>query len=419
MSNQPSPRIGDNIKYRIIDNGNSSSVLLPSTSTSTLTFSPNLNKHSHIIIPITPPTPSSFSQPPQPTPQNSITLPNNTQSSTLTIFGISSVILTTLCFLVYYARNLFVFLDAIRDVGGVLGAVIFTLSYLFSALPFAIFSIYIPLSLSAAFMYGYLIGMLTITTGSFFGACFGFWVTRKFARRWIEDRIRESEKLSNIMDTLGPHTFKITLGMRFLPIPFGLQNALCAMTNISMQQFMLSTAIGLLPENLLLAYFGGSVRDVAELNADEPITGSSFQKVLLVIALLLGVAIFFVGRRFLLPSSTEAPRKKHRRASSSSITHPKIVKNSLKGEKRKLKGEKGENDSGTEADDELHYENNEAVNKLQKLEDNIYIHTQSSQIINSNSSSSGGGLIESVGSPHILKLESKQIQDVFINKSQI
>jgi uncharacterized membrane protein YdjX (TVP38/TMEM64 family) len=130
------------------------------------------------------------------------------------------VILLSMCFIIYYARHLFYFLELVQELG-LLGNIIFVLSYLPTSLPFAFISYYIPLTVSGGFIYGYFLGFLTVTAGSTLSACVGFWIARKFCRSWIEERIKSSARLSALMPALEVHAFKIALIMRFLPLPIG------------------------------------------------------------------------------------------------------------------------------------------------------------------------------------------------------
>lgn len=198
----------------------------------------------------------------------------------------------------YYARNLFSFLDSVQDLG-LLGNLIFIFSYLPTGLPFAFVSFYIPLTLSGGFIYGYTLGFLTITIGSVSSACFGFWIARHFCRGWIEERIKASARLSSLMPALEEHAFKITLVMRFLPLPFGLQNGLCAVTNITPHMFFVASVIGLIPENTLLLYFGHSFRSIGELASGDIGSFSISQQIMLVVAALAGVVSIIFGRRVL------------------------------------------------------------------------------------------------------------------------
>jgi len=54
--------------------------------------------------------------------------------------------------------------------------------------------------------------------------------------------------------------------MRLSPIPYGLQNSLFAVTDISYQKFIFSTWIGLLPFQLLWTHFGTTM---ASLSSEE------------------------------------------------------------------------------------------------------------------------------------------------------
>jgi len=220
-----------------------------------------------------------------------------------------SIILFSMCFILYYARHLFSFLDSVQELG-LLGNLIFIFSYLPTGLPFAFMSYYIPLTLSGGFIYGYFLGFLTVTIGSVSSACFGFWVARHFCRSWVEDRIKSSSRLSSLMPALEVHAFKITLVMRFLPLPFGLQNGLCAMTNITPYMFFIASIIGLLPENSLLLYFGHSFRSIGELASGGFGSFSVFQKAMLVVALAVGIVSAFFGKKVLYALSLKSKNNK-------------------------------------------------------------------------------------------------------------
>lgn len=215
------------------------------------------------------------------------------------------VFLASMAFIVYYASNLLTFLDFIKKLG-MIGNLIFIVSYFPAGLPFALVSYYIPLSLSAGFLYGYYLGFATTMIGSVSSGMFGFWITRAFCRAWIEEKIKASARLSALLLSMEVHSFKITLMLRLLPLPFGLQNGLCAMTSITPPMYLLASAIGLLPENVLLIYFGNSFESITELARGDFGSISIYEKVFLGVALLVTAIIVLVGRRMLDATLTEA-----------------------------------------------------------------------------------------------------------------
>lgn len=202
-----------------------------------------------------------------------------------------------MAFIVYYAKNLVKFLDDIKELG-FLGNLIMILSYFPAGLPFALVSYYVPLSLSAGFIYGPFKGIATTMVGSVSSGVFGFWVTRAFCRAWIEEKIKSSARLSALLLSMEVHSFKITLMLRFLPLPFGLQNGLCAMTSITPQMYLIASIIGLLPENILLIYFGNGLGEISEIAKGDK-SGSYSSKILLVVAILVTVIIVVLGRKML------------------------------------------------------------------------------------------------------------------------
>eukprot|EP01111_Echinosteliopsis_oligospora_P003447 TRINITY_DN1544_c1_g1_i2.p1 TRINITY_DN1544_c1_g1~~TRINITY_DN1544_c1_g1_i2.p1 ORF type:complete len:353 (+),score=85.61 TRINITY_DN1544_c1_g1_i2:71-1129(+) len=244
--------------------------------------------------------PSSSSSSPTFSPA-SVTLLPSPRSPPRNVVSMVTYTLATvaiMAFILYYARNLFYFLEYVKSLG-LFGNIIIIASYIPTGMPFAFMSYYIPLSLSSGFMYGYYLGIITTMFGSVLSAFLGFWITRRFCRSWVEQRMNESRRLGSIKATLEGHAFKITFIMRFLPLPFGLQNGLCAMTNITPSMFILASFIGLLPENILLIYFGYSFDSIGELARGNFGHVSIYQKILLVSAILGGIGLVVFGKRFI------------------------------------------------------------------------------------------------------------------------
>lgn len=219
-------------------------------------------------------------------------------SYTIKVFAYVLVFLTSMGFIVYYAKNLQHFLEHIKDLG-LVGNLILIISYLPAGLPFAFVSYYIPLSLSAGFLYGYALGIVTTMIGSVSSGVFGFWIARTFCREWIQEKIKSSARLSALLIAMEVHSFKITLMVRFLPLPFGLQNGLCAMTSISPPMYLLASIIGLLPENVLLIYFGSSFESISELARGDFGQISILEKIFLVVAVVVTALIVLLGRQML------------------------------------------------------------------------------------------------------------------------
>ncbi|GAM26313.1 hypothetical protein SAMD00019534_094880, partial [Acytostelium subglobosum LB1] len=256
------------------------------------TLSPNnILLHSNNTLP-------NINTPTTPTP----TTTTSSSNITTTLLLLTTTVTLIACIL-YFSKNLLSFLEMVENLG-LMGNVIFVLSYLPTGIPLALFSLYIPLTFSAGFVYGFMHGLITVMVGSVLSAAAGFWLTRKISLRWFESKIESSQRLSSLRSMVEHHPFKIIIIMRMLPIPFGLQNGLCAMTRISFSTFIYSSAIGLVPENSLFVYIGTTLKTISDITGDNKNPFSYYQQILLVFAIIGGIVLSVVGKRLLHSSSS-------------------------------------------------------------------------------------------------------------------
>ncbi|KAF2075126.1 hypothetical protein CYY_003561 [Polysphondylium violaceum] len=225
--------------------------------------------------------------------------PSSSSSSfCLTLSIIVAVVVIFAC-IFYFSNHLVSFLEFVKELG-FLGNIILVVSFLPTGIPLAIFSYYIPLTLSSGFIYGFFYGFLTVALGSALSASFGFWITRKVSLKWFENKIESSPKLSNLRRKVEQHPFKIIITMRLLPIPFGLQNGLCAMTRISYSSFIYSSIIGLSLENCLIAYIGSTIKTMTDITSNGHKNAfSSFQQIILVVGIVGGILLTCLSKKFL------------------------------------------------------------------------------------------------------------------------
>ncbi|KAL6076595.1 hypothetical protein QOT17_002717 [Balamuthia mandrillaris] len=189
---------------------------------------------------------------------------------------------------------------------GIWGRVIFVVAFVVVAFPFV--TGYVVLALGSGFLYGIWQATLIMVVGANIGACLAFFACRKLLRGWTLRQVRKSAKLSAIFDALGENGLKIAFLIRFVPVPFGLQNmVLASSAAIPFWRFMLGTALGLLPEQVAGAYFGKTARKLSDIIDGKMELGTT-QKVLLgvdaAMVVLLIVVIVYVGRRALKTLST-------------------------------------------------------------------------------------------------------------------
>ena len=90
---------------------------------------------------------------------------------------------------------------------------------------------YIILNMAAGYLYGMLRGQAVVSVSVAIGFTIGFVVCRCCMREWAGQYIASSPALLAMTKVVeGPHGFKVILLTRLTPIPFGLQNALFAVS---------------------------------------------------------------------------------------------------------------------------------------------------------------------------------------------
>jgi len=120
------------------------------------------------------------------------------------------------------------------------------------------------LTVAAGLLFGVPVGVLVTTTGANIGACSAFLVGRTIAREPIARKIAGSPKFAAIDEAVSRDGFKIVLLLRLSPIlPFNILNYALGLTKVSFRDYALASLIGMLPEILVLVYFGSVARSLA------------------------------------------------------------------------------------------------------------------------------------------------------------
>lgn len=147
---------------------------------------------------------------------------------------------------------------------------IFTLCFTIVSLPFMWG--YIIFNLAAGYFHGFLYGLLVVMFSVAFGTFVNHFVCKYYfsacALNFMKSR-NDYAKIQAILNVLnGPTGVKIIALLRLTPIPFGIQNALVAISNMPIRQYMLSSTMGLLPTQALNCYLGSNFRSIQQLTND-------------------------------------------------------------------------------------------------------------------------------------------------------
>lgn len=128
-----------------------------------------------------------------------------------------------------------------------------------------------PLTLSAGYLFGLPLGCALALSAGTTGACIGFFLSRTFLRPQIEQMIVENETLMNINKAVEQEGFKIIFLLRLSPLlPFALSNYVFGLSNCSLVDFVLATALGFAPGTCAFVYLATTARSVVSEGASEP-----------------------------------------------------------------------------------------------------------------------------------------------------
>lgn len=162
------------------------------------------------------------------------------------------------------------------------------------------------ITLATGFIYGVVIGTVTVSIGSTLGATAAFLAGRTLARDWVADRIANSAKFQAIDEAVARQGFKIVLLTRLSPVfPFNLLNYAFGLTRVRLRDYVLASWIGMLPGTVMYVYIGATAKSLSLLASGE-IEGGWQQQALFVVGLLATVAVTITITRIARRALNEA-----------------------------------------------------------------------------------------------------------------
>jgi uncharacterized membrane protein YdjX (TVP38/TMEM64 family) len=152
--------------------------------------------------------------------------------------------------------------EAIRGAGAA-GVAIFAVAYVAATVLLLPGSV---LTAGAGFAYGPIWGTLLVSPVSVAAATLAFVLGRTVARGWIARRIAGNPRFAAVDEAIGESGFKIVLLLRLSPLfPFNLLNYALGLTRLSLRDYVVSSALGMLPGTILYVYLGSLVTSASEL----------------------------------------------------------------------------------------------------------------------------------------------------------
>jgi len=153
--------------------------------------------------------------------------PNN--PSCLSVSACSACVVTVACVFIVLSQDYIKYvLMSLEHSGIVVSFVVFLM--LFMAVSFPLTWGYILLKISAGYLFGFLGGLLVIISCATFGITVAHVTIRTFFRDIVYSRLISSSMRYVISVVESEHGFRVIVLARLTPIPFGLQNALFAVS---------------------------------------------------------------------------------------------------------------------------------------------------------------------------------------------
>ncbi len=147
------------------------------------------------------------------------------------------------------------------------------------------------LSIGAGFLFGVVLGTVTVSIGSVLGATAAFVVGRTLLRSSVEQMIAGQPVFAALDRAVGREGFKIVLLVRLSPVlPYNLLNYALGLTPVRLFDFVLASWIGMLPATTAYVYFGSTLANLAEIDGARPTAGTG-QRVLYVLGLVATVFV--------------------------------------------------------------------------------------------------------------------------------
>ncbi len=154
------------------------------------------------------------------------------------------------------------FVEWVR-VKGAAAAVVFAVTYIVAAVLLLPGSV---LTLGAGYVYGAVWGTLIVVPASIAAALISFLTTRRVGRAWVANRAAGNQKFEALDRAIEHAGFKITLLVRLSPIfPFGVLNYALGLTTVTVRDYVLASALGMLPGTIAYVYLGSLVTSATDL----------------------------------------------------------------------------------------------------------------------------------------------------------
>lgn len=209
--------------------------------------------------------------------------------------AVLACILTAVCFssvalVRQYLKDLLLWVEGLDSA---VGALLFIVGLIIVSFPCSWG--YIVLNVAAGYLYGFVLGLGLVMVGVLIGTFVAHLVCKRLLTDWVLNKIGNSEQLSAVIRVVeGGSGLKVVALSRLTPIPFGLQNAVFSITDVSLPNYLVASSVGLLPTQLLNSYLGTTLRTMEDVIAEQSVSGYLVFSLQIVIS--IGLMFYVVHR---------------------------------------------------------------------------------------------------------------------------
>jgi uncharacterized membrane protein YdjX (TVP38/TMEM64 family) len=119
-----------------------------------------------------------------------------------------------------------------------------------------------PMMITGGLVFGPVWGTLYNITGTFLGGSATYFLGRLLGRDFVRHLL--GDRLKKVEARIARRGFWSLVGIRFLPIPYPLVNYTAALAGVRPGLFLITTAIGLIPGNVVFTYFASLIPRAAK-----------------------------------------------------------------------------------------------------------------------------------------------------------
>ncbi len=168
------------------------------------------------------------------------------------------------------------------------------------------------LTLGAGFVWGPVLGLAIVLPAALAAATVAFLLGRTVARGWVQRRVAAHPRFRAIDEAVGTGGFKLVLLLRLSPLlPFTLLNYALGLTRVSLGDYVLGSALGMIPGAFLYLYLGSLVTSASQLLSGERpsagLLGTALAAVGLLATAVVTIWISRLARRSLARTLTGTP----------------------------------------------------------------------------------------------------------------